>query len=152
MEFVFDRTAEDVEKALQWKNRRYENFSESEKAQWNEGLKGTINASDWNRIEGNISAIAEEIVVSVSSRSWTRLDIPRHSDYVRLLNNLAKIRAGYGIMSDTPQVPTQPINTFQKWNDIEKILYGAHYVYTHSTEDVYYCDTELYAGEGVGII
>lgn len=152
MEFVFDRTEEDVRLAHGMKYKRYTNLTDPEKAQWNAGLKGAINAADLNRIENNMKAIASEIIVPVSTRSWGRTDIPRHSDYARLLSNLTKIRAGYGLMSDTPPVPAHPLNTFQKWNDIEKILYGVHYVFTHSTEDVYYCDTEVYTGEGVGII
>lgn len=150
--FVYDRTAEDVNFAKRCKYERYSNLSQDEKDKWRGELKGAVTAETWNRVESNEREIATELAVTVSTKSWDRSKIPRYTDYERILSNLAKIRSAYGLMSDTPPVPMRPLNTYQKWNDIEKILHDVHYVFTHSTSDVYYCDTEVYAGEGVGII
>lgn len=152
MDFVYDRTEKDVDFARYCKETRYANLTAEEKEKWKGELKGAVTVETWNRVEGNTQAVASEIIVPVSTKNWLRTDIPRYSDYIRLLENLAKIRSSYGLMSDTPQVPDRPINTYQKWNDIEKILHDVHYVFTHSTEDVYYCGDEVFIGEGVGII
>lgn len=152
MEFIYDRTQTDVDriKAL---SRKYTagTISDEELAEWQDSSKGAINASDMNRNEENMQTIADMIAVGVLTKSWDYSGLPRVSDYTRLLENLAKIRAGYGIMSDTPPVPAQPLNTYQKWNDIEKILHDVHYVYVHVQEDMNYCG-EIYAGEGIGVL
>lgn len=152
MEFVYDRTEADVAYAKYCKEKRYINLSADEKEQWTGELKGAVTSETWNRVEENQQTIADEITVTISTKTWQKNDIPRYSDYERILSNLTKIRAGYGLMSDTPQVPDRPLNTYQKWNEIEKILHDVHYVFAHSTADVHYCGAEVYTGEGVGII
>ena len=52
------------------------------------------------------------------------------------------------IYESTPQVPDLPFNHYQKINDIEKIISD---VYSLFTIRFYYCDSELYCGETIGI-
>lgn len=153
MEFVFDRTQADVDRIREL-NAKYISgiISDEERIEWQGAQKGAINAADLNRNEENMQIIAAEIAVIVEIKYWDVCGLPRVSDYARLLDNLAKIRSGYGIMSDTPPVPVQPLNTYQKWNDIEKILHDVHYVFTHVQEDRFYCGAEVYAGEGIGVL
>lgn len=153
MEFVFDRTQQDVDRAAEL-NRKYitGTITADEKTEWAAGIKGALNLSDVNRIEGNVQEIAAEIAASVTAKTWSTEVALRESDYSRILSNLAVIRAGYGIMSDTPEVPAQPVNTFQKWNDVEKILHDVHYVFTHVQMDRFYCGSDVFAGEGIGIL
>lgn len=153
MDFVYDRKQEDVDLVKQLNEKMLTGTASAEEREvWKNGLKGALNNTDLNRIEENAERIAEEIAVMVSVKTWNMAALPRASDYQRILQNVSKIRAGYGIMSDTPPVPKQPLNTYQKWNDIEKILYGVHYVYTHVQADLLYCGAEVYAGEGVGLL
>ena len=130
MEFVYDRSAQDV---LQMTK------------------KGVLNADDINRIENNTGDIADKIAVPVSVKSWQVGGLPRVSDYKRIRDNVERIRQGYGIRSDTPATPEQPLNTYQKWNDIERILFDVNDLYDRTENARAYCG-EIFAGEGVGIL
>lgn len=130
MEFVYDRSAQDV---LQMTK------------------KGVLNAEDINRIENNTGDIADKIAVPVTVKSWSVGGLPRVSDYKRIRDNVERIRQGYGIRSDTPATPEQPLNTYQKWNDIERILFDVNDLYDRTENARAYCG-EIFAGEGVGIL
>ena len=130
MEFVYDRSAQDV---LQMTK------------------KGVLNAEDINRIENNTETIADKIAVPVTVKSWPVGGLPRVSDYKRIRDNVERIRQGYGIRSDTPATPEQPLNTYQKWNDIERILFDVNDLYDRTENARAYCG-EIFAGEGVGIL
>ena len=130
MEFVYDRSAQDV---LQMTK------------------KGVLNADDINRIENNTGDIADKIAVPVTVKSWPVGGLPRVSDYKRIRDNVERIRQGYGIRADTPVTPEQPLNTYQKWNDIERILFDVNDLYDRTENARAYCG-EIFAGEGVGIL
>ena len=130
MEFVYDRSAQDV---LQMTK------------------KGVLNADDINRIENNTGDIADKIAVPVTVKSWSVGGLPRVSDYKRIRDNVERIRQGYGIRSDTPATPEQPLNSYQKWNDIERILFDVNDLYDRTENARAYCG-EIFAGEGVGIL
>ena len=130
MEFVYDRSAQDV---LQMTK------------------KGVLNAEDINRIENNTGDIADKIAVPVTVKSWSVGGLPRVSDYKRIRDNVERIRQGYGIRSDTPVTPEQPLNTYQKWNDIERILFDVNDLYDRTENARAYCG-EIFAGEGDGIL
>ena len=130
MEFVYDRSAQDVLERTK---------------------KGVLNATDLNRIESNTEAVAGKIAVPVTVKAWQIGGLPRVSDYKRILYNVERIRQGYGIRPDTPETPMQPLNTYQKWNALEKILHDVNYIYDRTESAKVYCG-EIYAGEGVGTI
>ena len=130
MEFVYDRSAQDVLQRTK---------------------KGVLNAEDINRIENNTETIADKIAVPVTVKSWSVGGLPRVSDYKRIRDNVERIRQGYGIRSDTPATPEQPLNTYQKWNDIERILFDVNDLYDRTENARAYCG-EIFAGEGVGIL
>lgn len=151
--FVFNRTSADVERVAEL-NRKYLSGSvtAAEAAEWMNGMKGALNVDDLNRNEENIKLIAGEILLAVKVKRWKRYDVPGVSDYARIAANVKSIREGYGVMADTPQVPEQPLNTYRKWNDIEKILYDVHNIYIRVQADRAYCGSEMHAGEGVGLV
>lgn len=130
MEFVYDRSAQDV---LQRTKR------------------GVLNADDLNRIENNCKEIGDKIAIPVTVKSWAVGGLPRVSDYARIRKNVEDIRNGYGIKSDTPETPKSPLNAYQKWNDIEKILYDVNDLYERTMSAKVYCG-EMYAGNEIGVI
>lgn len=153
MEFVYDRTQADVDRVKEL-NQKYlaRTITEEEKTEWSAGLKGALNISDLNRIESNTAQLASLLAVTVQTKTWNYNDIPRASDYLRIRNNVQAVRDAWAALSDTPETPTQPLVTYQKWNDIERILHDVNYVYERTMNSYYYCDTEIYAGEGAGIL
>lgn len=132
LDFVYDRTKDDIEKRTQ---------------------KAFINASDLNRIEKNTEVIGQRISAPVSARTdWEIGGLPRYSDYQRIKENTRMIRAGYLVHDDTPAVPERPYNTFQKWNDIEKILYDVFSIYVKNFGNVIYCGDGFSCGDEIGVI
>lgn len=152
MEFVFDRTQADVDRVKEL-NKKYLSgtITDEEKEEWFEDSKGALNLSDFNRIENNVETLANYLVVTVSTKTWNRGDIPRVSDHKRIRDNVEKIRNAWFALSEAPNTPDQPLNTYQKWNDIERILYETNSSYERYINSFYYSGNEIYAGD-IGII
>ncbi len=130
--FIYDRTQEDID---------------------NKVKKAFINASDLNRIDRNTELIGEYIGIPVSiKKNWTREGFPRQSDYSRIGENIQKIRDGYAVYDETPLVPKHPFNTFQKWNDIEKILHDVFFIYIFNYNNMEYCGDGYLCGEDIGVL
>lgn len=151
LEFVYDRTAQDVEYVKEL-NQKYLNrtITEGEKEVWFGNLKGALNLSDINRVENNTRAIAKLANVLVNTKLWLQGEIPTESDYGRIRENVETLKESTIGLHDSPEIPERPFNTYQKWNDIEKILFDVYYFYQKSVG--YFCGSEIYAGEGVGIL
>lgn len=152
--FVYDRTKDDVLRAVEL-NGKYLNLTitPEEKEEWMNGIKGALNAADLQRIEWNTRLIGdfELIKLHFEVKEWEHKDIPRASDFARILQNLHRIRDSGFKLTDTPEVPSQPLNTYQKWNAIERIMYDATYMYARHVKNFNYCG-EISAGEGIGIL
>lgn len=155
MEFIYDRTQADVDRVTEL-NRKYVDGSitDKEKVEWTGDMKGAFNVSDLVRIEDNMKTLSDFFRVTISESPFpekTTQYIPQiNRDYKRILDNLKKLRDAWFSLSDTPETPEQPLNTYQKWNDIEKILYDLNYTYEGYINGQNYCGTEIYAGEGIG--
>lgn len=153
--FVYDRTQEDTLRAVELNGKMLDRtITPEEKEEWMAGIKGALNLLDLQRIEWNTRLIGdfELINVSISVKRFKRGDIPTVSDYIRILDNVQNIRDSWALMSDTPKTPKQPMTTYQKWNDVEKIMHDITYTYARSVSSMYYTGNEIYAGEGIGIL
>lgn len=157
--FVYDRTQADVDRVKELNVKCLDGtITEEEEKEWNtgingkEGLRGAFNLSDIQRIEYNIDKLGTYLATIVSVKEWDYGDIPRASDYARIRENVQKTKEVLVGYSDTPEVPIQPLNTYQKWNDIERILHDIYNIYVMLKNSYYYCGTEIYAGEGIGDI
>lgn len=98
-----------------------------------------------------MATVAGKVAASIKTKSWSYGDIPRVSDYLRIRGNLQVIKDAWMALSDSPAVPDQPLNTYKKWNDIEKLLHDVNYTYDRTVSSYDYCG-EIYAGEGIGVI
>lgn len=62
MNLIYDRTAEDVERALVLaKKAEAGTLTDTEKTEWLAGMKGCYNASDMNRVEAAVQTLAAEL-------------------------------------------------------------------------------------------
>lgn len=87
----------------------------------NKTLKSWLNASDLNRIEGNIGAISRDFVIPLSTRQWSREDFLHAEDIERIILNAKKIKQALNIS-------TEPFSTVLFWKDlntIERLLQSA---------------------------
>ena len=129
--FVYDRTLKDIEEHTE---------------------KAYLNAKDLNRVEKNIELIAKYLNVSVIVKTWEIGNLPRASDFKRILDNVQLLIDSYMVREDTPVVPVQPLNHFKKWNDIEHILHDLFWVYIGNLNNIYYCGEDIGCGDGIGVI
>lgn len=136
--FVFDRTIEDVARAetliKKVNEHGYDYLDNSEKAEWIAGLKACRNASDLNRIGNACNIIATDlynanmIPTQVTTKdNWNFRDIPTKNQIQTILNNISilmdAVRKYYPGMKSLPSIP---INTIEKMNRIERILYEVY--------------------------
>lgn len=124
---ITDRTQADVNLVLEYDSIGYNNLTPEQKAVWNAGMKGALNASDLNRIENNIQFVASilELYNLNIKTNWQMSDVPRNNDFNRILSNLndVKDKARERFSINLPETPSLPLNGFEKINDIENILY-----------------------------
>lgn len=117
---VFDRTQEDVD------------FAITKIAEWIASgtfsevydLKGCLNVSDINRIEGNIAYLSERLTglaypISVSTKQWDKNDLPNEDDIGRIINNVRACVQAYYQPDNAPSIP-QSMASYSDINAIEK--------------------------------
>ena len=150
--FIFDRTQADVDRVHELQRIGWQNMTEAQRSEWMGGLKGCLNTSDLKRIENDIYVIAQQLNISLQTNRDNLPELPDELYFQTMLTNVAKLRASGYLHRDTPQVPDQPINTYQKVNDIEHILHDIYEIYLANNSYLPYCGTEIYAGEDSGIL
>lgn len=132
---VFDRTEKDVQKVREYREIGYRNLTDEQKKEYNDNLKGAWNCTDMNRLENNIQFLSDLFKIDgINTKTdWNYTDIASVQDFGRVIDNINKLKSSVKIRSDTPKTPTLPINTYQKVNDLEKILYDIYYVFQNET-------------------
>lgn len=150
IEPVTDRTESDVAYAKTLCSLGWENMTVGQQEEFLAGLKGCMNRADFERIENNVQILLD--VFEIDSKSYVD-DVPEflaQSYFKQLQSNVGLIREAFFIHTDTPTVPELPYNTWQKYNDIEKIL--ADVYETVSAQFHYYAGEEIYAGDDSGLL
>lgn len=148
IEPVTDRTQQDVDHAKDLISG-WGSLTDDQKAEYLAGLKGCLNTADLERIENNIQILIDVLELDKESHVGVIPEIPTASYMADLKANVRAIREGYFVHADTPEVPDAPYNTFQKFNDMEKILKDVHEVV--SSQFSYYAG-EIYAGDETGLL
>lgn len=123
---IFDRTQADVD------------FASQKIAEWIAGevtgtstvvydLKGCLNVSDMNRIEGNIAYLANNFTkyyypTNVSTKIWEVSSMPTDRDVLRILDNVRVLINAFYKPKNAPEVPNNMLN-YAEINNIEKNLH-----------------------------
>lgn len=149
IEAVTDRTQKDVDRVEELLNKSWQNFTNEEKREYMEGLKGALNRIDLERIENNIQILLDVLEIESESCVGAVPEFPTVSYFTKMQKNVEAIRQGYMVHADTPKTPELPFNTWKKINDIEKILYD---VYKCITSQFQYYVNEVYVGDIVGYV
>lgn len=109
--------------------------------------KGFLNSRDLNRIEKNSYTVGNLAALVIDAKyDWAVGDLPRSNDFRRILLQVQKLR-DYAHRSITPEVPEQPLNHYEKFNDIEQIQKDCFDIYVGNKKNIVYAG-EIYAGEG----
>lgn len=124
---VFDRTEQDVafakEQIQKWIEQTLAgNLSETYE------LKGCLNLSDINRIEGNIQYLSDELdrllyEPGVSCKVWEKSGMPTERDIRRILTNVRLLIASFYQQEGTSEVPDK-MALHTDINAIEENLYN----------------------------
>lgn len=151
---IVDRTQQDVNRVVFLNNKGYENLTEEEKAEYSQNLKGALNFDDIDRIVTDILELQDRFDITPSATMLRSgdiiLDVPTNLFFRKLFNSLRAIREQNYAYSQTPQAPSLPWNTWQKYNDVEQILLDA---YTISNQGFYQmAGSGFYAGEEISLL
>ncbi len=152
---ITDRTQSDVDRVNYLASKGYDSMSSSEKAEWDEGMKGSYNASDLNRVETAVAYLAELLIALpddlksyassngvawdaffdvpydknsyylTTKTDWSQLDIPTPEQMDRYINNIKALRSALDYA--TSDLPESMDNlTIDGANAIEKALNGLY--------------------------
>lgn len=146
-EAVTDRSQEDVNRALFLLSKvKFSEMTAEEQAEFLEDNKGCLNRSDLLRIKNNVELMLE--VLELDNAVSDVPELPQTQYYDELLTNVTAIRTAGPKKGTTPEVPVAPLNTYQKWNDIEQILFDVYDLLLNNFH--YYCGREIFSGDSVG--
>lgn len=155
---ITDRTQADVDtvKSLQQKLLAG-TASAEELEQYQKDSKGSINTSDFVRNWRNIHLLAQmlqRISLTPVNDPYEpqRPEIPNSAYYQSLIDAVTKLREHRELHNTTPATPSRPLSTYQKWNDIEKIIFDYYWMLRGTESAVNYCGDEYYCGEGLGVV
>ena len=90
-------------------------------------LKGCLNLSDINRIEGNIEYLAERMESysyspNIHIKRWGRVDLPNQNDMSRIIENIRILISSYYPPHNPPDLPTTMLS-YEDINAIEENLF-----------------------------
>ena len=145
---VTDRSSRDVERVKELLEKGYKYFTAEEREEWSGDMKGALNTSDLIRIQNNVQLLSD--VLEIDLMVFDVPDLPDVVFYNQMIENVEAIRNAYCIHVNTPKTPEAPLNTYTKWNDIEKILLDVYEILLNNFH--YYCGNEIYAGDTTGLL
>ena len=122
IEPIYDRTQADVDVAM---SKIVEWMRDNKKVRYD--LKGCLNVSDINRIEGNISFLSAKLIelgysTDTTSKEWSRSGIPTKNDIDRILYNIRSLMTTFYQPTNAPSVPSG-MTSYKDINAIEENLY-----------------------------
>lgn len=146
---IYDRTLLDIQRLEELKQKFYDGtITPEEKTEWNGGIKGALNKNDWIRILHNQQFLAEYYELPFIYQEENN-EFPRVVNYEVLLRNMKTIKDGCQHYVDTPNVPDHELNYYEKWNDIEKILFDINVIRLENIGAKYFTGTELYGNNNI---
>lgn len=150
MDPILDRKQSDVDRANELREKGWNNMTADEWADYLAGLKGSLNRSDYLRIENNIKLLSDVLELNLTTYVDAVPKFPTETYYTNLISNVEAIRAAYAIHGDTPATPSAPLTDYEKWNNVEKILADVYECLNANFH--YYCGSEIYAGDNTGLL
>lgn len=110
-----------------------------------------MQASDLNRIGGNLQYLSEKLNLPFSPDVYTEESKPTASGYEKIIFQTALIRQNYIANPDTPDIPQMPLNSYEKYNAIEKNLLDIYERFAENSKATIFSG-EIFAGESIGVI
>lgn len=124
---IYDRTAIDVQNALQIRREVIQAGGTPTTAQLETLARGMLSIDTLNRIEAKQAELADTFTAlgyynsGVSTKTWDYTDIFTGEDFTRILHNADILRRAFFTYSNTPETPTAKYH-YANLNALEKIL------------------------------
>lgn len=147
---ITDRCQADVDRLKEFQYKGLLRITPKQLAEYLTGMKGALNRTDLERIENNVQILLDVLEIEAGSNVGNVPQFPTENYFNQLLSNVSAIREAYCIHQTTPETPQMPLNTWQKWNDIEQILYDVHEILCNNFH--YYCGDGLYLGQETALL
>lgn len=129
LHLVTDRTQFDVDRVNVLVKKGWANMTSEERSEWEQGMKGSYNVSDLNRVQSAVRYLQNRLqdagypLELSEARTWTAQDVPTQTDLANYLADVRAIRGAFTLLQTTPPVPeTMARFTYIKANNIEQIL------------------------------
>lgn len=140
---IFDRTQEDVNSAINLRNKKVKMFESLTSEEIDTLERGTITINTLNRIENKQRDIAEllsklSIDVDIENKNWEQTQIFNQAEFQRILDNLNVLVESFYVYSNTPNVPKISYH-FEDINAIEKNLFDLEELYNKALKSFVYC-------------
>ena len=155
MELITDRSANDVARWKELRNKGWSQMTAAERAEWLAPMKGSYNATDLNRVGAALNYVRNRLVEyaylpanTVTARAdWTVAEIPTREELTKYLGYVSAVRGAFSRLPSTPSVPTDAARlTFREANDIEQIIFDVDLLLTNMVS-AWYFSGDLYSGE-----
>ena len=151
---ITDRTQADVDRVKRLRKKWAAGTITSEESEeWFSEMKGAYNASDLNRVASAMRYLRDRFceegynIEILSRNDWKEDEYYDIKDFSLYLDEIRHIRNIFGALPDTPQAPDIGSGlTYQRANNIEKILMDIDYLITALSKSLFYSD-DLYSGE-----
>lgn len=158
---ITDRTAADVARWEQLRDKGFLNMTEEERAEWLVGdMKGAYNKGDLNRVGEALNYLHDRLNAAgyityqttfAAKTNWTVASIPTADDLTHYLKCVSNIRAAMARFANTPPAPSDTgALDYIEANNIEQILIDVETLINNMLASRHYCG-ELFAGEIKGV-
>lgn len=111
--FIYDRTAEDIQYLKQ--------LTPTQRARLARDHKGALNTSDLQRLADAFGAL--EILDNTEFTIEVIPEFPSNALFQSYLDNAEVVKGTDYQLEGSPEVPALPLNDFDKWNKLERILF-----------------------------
>ena len=147
---IYDRTKEDIISAINIFNSKFIKGIDLTEEDVYALERGMVTSETLNRIEEK----QEEISISLKNMSysgadiinkkWGDLDFFYKEDLERIVENVAKLRKAFFVLSSTPQNP-RPEYNYREFNLIERVLHDIGQMIEYAEQNYKICG-EYYCG------
>lgn len=151
LNLITDRTETDVSTVVRLSQKGWANMTDDERVLYLASLKGSYNATDFNRVGGAVQYITKRLSengfsIPVNPKvDWLRSDFPMPEETQAYLEDIRTLRSVFDV--DFPQVPEDMQHfTWQEANNIEQILVDLDFIISQISLAWFYSG-EIQSGE-----
>jgi hypothetical protein len=153
LHLITDRTAADVARWQELRDKGFAAMTASEGSQWLGHMKGCYSYTDMNRVEGAVAYLAEKLTAlghpfsPTVKLNWSREDVPTKADMQRYFSNIANLRTNLPVPAGVPTPPSVGDRMdYSIANDLEKVLLAIDHV-LDMIPDSWHYSGDIFSGE-----